>query len=82
MAQCPYRESCAFMRDEMFCKMRGLIQRFQQTYCQDNFSACARYKVASVLGEAYVPQPMIPSQGDWAAQIIEDQKAASVQDKT
>lgn len=74
MAQCPFLENCAFMHDETFRQMHGLIQRFQQAYCQDDYSSCARHQIASVLGESFVPSPMIPTQVDWAQQIIRDSK--------
>ncbi len=77
MAHCPFFERCAFLKDETFKKMQGLIHRFQQTYCQDNFSGCARYKIASVLGESFVPAPMMPTQIEWAQQVLADQTSAS-----
>lgn len=77
MARCPFLETCAFLKDEMFGKMHGLIRRFQDTYCHDNFSGCARYKIASVLGEPAVPAPMMPTQIEWAQQVLDDQESSS-----
>ena len=74
MARCQFADSCAFLQDDVFRQMRGLIQRFQHSYCHDNFSGCARYKIASTLGESYVPSPMIPSQLEWAEQILKEHK--------
>lgn len=80
MAHCPFVERCAFLKDEVFGQMRGLIGRFQQTYCHDNFSGCARYKIASVLGELLVPKPMMPTQIDWAEQVLRDHQPSSQSD--
>jgi hypothetical protein len=81
MAHCPLFERCAFLKDDTFRKMQGLIHRFQETYCHDNFSGCARYKIASVLGESFVPAPMMPTQIDWARQVLSDQVPSSPADK-
>ncbi len=76
MARCPLYESCAFLKDETFEKMRGLVHRFQQIYCQGNYSGCARYKIASALGESFVPTLMMPNQIEWADQVLLDQQSA------
>ena len=72
MAHCPVIKECTFLTDETFLQMHGLIQRFQQSYCRENFAGCARYIVASTLSESAVPPMMIPTQIEWARQIINE----------
>jgi hypothetical protein len=77
MAGCPKKEVCTLLTDKSFQKMPGLLQRFRQNYCDDEFSLCARYKVAAACGDHLVPETMLPTQIDWAMQIIQEESPAS-----
>jgi hypothetical protein len=37
---------------------------------------CARYQIASTLGDPFVPSLMLPSQIEWAQQILKDNTPA------
>ena len=73
MAQCPLTEKCGFLNDDLFLGMPGLVRRFQQIYCQNKFDECARHRVNAALGEDSVPSLMMPSQNEWADQILAEQ---------
>ena len=72
MAQCPRMADCAFLKDELFQKMTFLIQKVQITYCNDEFVNCACYRVATSVGDEFIPSLMMPSQIEWAEQIRRD----------
>lgn len=74
MAHCPRIDNCAFLKDEMYQQMTRLLERFQELYCQDQFTSCACYKIASALDESFIPPVMLPSQVEWADQIIRENK--------
>lgn len=76
MAGCPKKDVCTLLTDKTFQKMPGLLQRFRQNFCDSDFALCARYQVAKECGDAFVPDPMLPTQIDWARQIIQEEKAA------
>ena len=80
MAQCPRMADCAFLQDELFQKMTFLIQQVQDYYCNDQFVTCACYRVATALGDEFIPSLLMPSQIDWAEQILRD-NAHTLQDK-
>ncbi|MBN1123737.1 MAG: hypothetical protein JXA82_01930 [Sedimentisphaerales bacterium] len=76
MGHCPRIADCAFLKEEIYRNMPRLLQRFQNTYCQNRFTDCACYKIASVLGDQFVPSLMLPSQIEWAQQILKDNTPA------
>lgn len=76
MAYCPRIEKCAFLKEEIYQNMKRLLQQYQNTYCQDRFTDCACYKIATTLGDQFVPSLMMPSQIEWAEQILKENAAA------
>jgi hypothetical protein len=42
----------------------------QSTYCKNNHTACARYRVYRALGETAVPSDLSPSESERAEKII------------
>lgn len=74
MAGCPKKDVCFLLTDKTFQKMPALLQRFRKNFCEGDFSLCARYKVAAACADAAVPASMLPTQIDWALQIIQEGK--------
>ncbi len=74
MAGCPKKDACSLLTDKTFQKMPGLLQRFRKNFCEGDFTLCARYKVAAACADDVVPESMLPTQIDWALQIIQEEK--------
>lgn len=69
MADCEVLSTCIFFNDKM-ANMPGTAAAFKKKYCQDDNSACARYKVFKSLGKQKVPADLFPNQDDRARKII------------
>lgn len=82
MADCPKKDVCTLLTDKTFQKMPGLLQRFRQNFCDSEFALCARYQVAAECGDAVIPEPMLPTQIDWARQLILESKTANIPPKS
>ncbi len=57
-------------------EMPKLASLFKVRYCTDQFDQCARYQVARTVGLKEVPEFMLPSQVEWAEQIIKEQNTS------
>jgi hypothetical protein len=69
---CPRLEQCHFIRENQI-KMPELVARTQHNYCtQSAHSRCARFYITQLLGTEAVPSLMLPSQFEWAQQVIEE----------
>lgn len=69
---CQYLDKCALILDNKD-KMPELVARFKDEYCLNrSYCECARFHMTHTLGLDAVPQLMLPSQTEWARQIIED----------
>lgn len=70
---CTLIDQCQFLiqNEENMPKLRNM---FRERYCLGSFEQCARYQVAMSLGMRNVPEFMLPSQNEWAWQIIQEQK--------
>lgn len=77
MKSCAYIEQCKNLSDKHGLQMPKLASIFRERYCMDQFDQCARYRVAAVLGPMQIPDFMLPSQIEWAAQIIQEKKSES-----
>lgn len=71
---CPFENKCAFILNNQE-KMPELIEKTRKQYCVNSFSACARVKVYEALGPSCVPSLLLPSQHEWAKQILFDATA-------
>lgn len=72
MTHCPRIENCTFFQEELYQKATHLIQSFRDHYCQGRFTDCACYQIASTLGDQYVPSLMLPTQIEWAQEILKE----------
>ena len=75
MKTCQYSNRCSFLQDHDN-QMPKLTTLLREKYCLGQFEQCARYQVAVSLGSQRVPAYMLPSQAEWAEQIIKEQKTA------
>ncbi|HPY77177.1 MAG TPA: hypothetical protein PLQ45_04980 [Anaerohalosphaeraceae bacterium] len=75
MKICQYSNQCSFLlvHDNDMPKLTTLLRK---KYCRGQFEQCARYQVFISLGSQRVPAYMLPSQTEWAEQIIKEQKSA------
>jgi hypothetical protein len=71
---CDYCTQCTILT-ENGKEMPKLASLFKERYCTDQFDQCARYQVARSVGLNGVPELMLPSQVEWAQQIIKEQKS-------
>lgn len=67
---CPYLEGSDFCRKLESISSQSR-QKYVAQYCQGDFAACARYRVASALGYDAVPKAMLPTETDRASRLIE-----------
>lgn len=72
MEHCEFYECCELFTDENATHMPKLAKMFRERYCTDNFDQCARYQVAVQAGRQYVPTYMLPTQTEWAQQIVKE----------
>ncbi len=74
--RCPFFEQCTFQiqNDSNMPKLRNM---FRVQYCFESFEQCARHQVALSVGCQQVPDFMLPTQNEWAQQIIQDVKAGT-----
>ena len=75
MKSCVYCNKCTILT-ENGKDMPKLASLFKVQYCTDKFDQCARYQVARSFGLKEVPEFMLPSQIEWADQIIKEQKSS------
>lgn len=71
MAQCELIKNCIFFNDQM-ANMPTTAALFKQTYCEQDASKCARYRIFQALGRGKVPSDLFPNQESRAKQIIEE----------
>lgn len=71
---CSLIEQCQFLiqNEESMPKLRNL---FRERYCLGSFDQCARYQVGISTGLKNVPEYMLPTQNEWACQVIQERKA-------
>lgn len=76
---CMFVDQCQFLiqNQDNMPKLRNL---FRERYCFGPFEQCARYQVGSAVGFKNVPEYMLPSQNEWARQVIEDFHAIKMPD--
>lgn len=75
---CSLIEQCQFLiqNEENMPKLRNL---FRERYCLGSFDQCARYQVGISTGLKNVPEFMLPTQNEWACQIIQEIKLEQIE---
>lgn len=71
MAICPYLNECPFFNDKMLEKPE-LTNMYKKTYCNGDFSTCARWMIANNLGKEYVPLTIYPNMLTQVESIINE----------
>ena len=66
---CPRIRSCLFFSDRLGDRTRFAVL-YKYKYCMNDFASCARYQVAQVLGNASVPDDLLPGEKDKADFLI------------
>lgn len=74
MAGCELLNNCIFFNDKM-ADMPSTSNVFKMMYCNDNYSACARFHVRNKVGREQVPADLFPNQHERAECIIKDKAA-------
>jgi hypothetical protein len=69
MSDCNLLATCIFFNDKM-AAMPGMAELYKTSYCRDDNSKCARFRVFSALGREKVPADLYPNDLDVANQII------------
>ena len=72
--RCPFFEQCTF-QIQNHANMPKLKNMFRVQYCFVSFEQCARYQLGLSVGCQRGPDFMLPTQNEWAQQIIQDVKA-------
>ncbi len=73
MADCEFLARCPFFNDRL-PNMPATADYLKSYYCQREYEACARYKVAKVLSSAQVPIDLFPSDTDRVERLIGKKK--------
>ena len=60
MAQCKLYASCFFYND-LVADMPHSTEHLREKYCEGDFNECARFKIAQLHGQDYVPKYMFPN---------------------
>lgn len=69
MADCELLGGCIFFNDKM-AKMPSTADLFKQSYCHNDFAACARFQIAKTLGRPKVPTDLYPNQKERVPGIV------------
>ncbi len=69
MADCECLPGCPFFNDKMG-DMPSTANLMKKTYCQGNWSTCARHIVFEKLGRDAVPNTLYPNMKDKAMEIL------------
>ena len=69
MTDCEKLTACMFFNDELV-NMPTASDMMKQLYCRWDFTKCARYKVAIVLGKNKVPSDLFPGDSLRADKIL------------
>ena len=68
---CKYIETCPFLKAKEIAQFSSLVRYMKSNFCQRNFEACGRYRIAEELGPEQVPLLMMPDQTKWAQRILD-----------
>jgi hypothetical protein len=71
MPACECLPRCPFFNDRM-ANMPSLSAMMKHSFCQGDFTGCARFMVMKALGAARVPSDLFPNMPDRAAGLIRD----------
>jgi hypothetical protein len=70
MESCKFLQGCTFFNDPSVQSFQALFDQLKADYCCGHFEDCARYQIASRLGQEQVPSTMLPTQLQWAEMIL------------
>ena len=70
MSECEFMQGCHW-RTQVLHASPGLAKEYEDTYCKDKYSKCARYAVASECGPDKVPLDLLPLETARAVEAIE-----------
>ncbi len=71
---CEYFGDCEFFKHRLTA-FPAVVKLYQTSYCQSEFNACARYKVARKLGQYGVPDCLFPNDMTGAERILNDRSS-------
>lgn len=69
MSECQFIKECQFFKKKLG-KMPAASDVIRKMYCQWRFTTCARYKIATTLGQSAVPHDMFPGDKLKAAEML------------
>ena len=69
MPRCAYTETCVFFNDEVGYSI-DLQASMRVAYCMGDFESCARYRTLLTIPREEIPKDLIPTDQDWAREII------------
>ena len=69
LADCELLKICPFFNDQLK-NMPVASDTMKKIYCRWNFTKCARYKIAIVLGRKKVPSDLFPADSRRADEIL------------
>jgi hypothetical protein len=70
MAGCERLLKCSIVNDPTEGAVS--VELVKEKYCNNNYSACARYMVLESVGGDFVPNDLMPEQVERAKEIIEE----------
>jgi len=70
MAGCERLLKCSIVNDSTEGTVS--VEMVKEKYCNNNYSACARYMVLKSVGGDFVPNDLMPEQVERAKEIIEE----------
>ena len=68
---CKYLNYCPVYQGKLADK-EGMKKIFKRRYCEGDYSNCARYQIASTIGESHVPEGLLPNQNEKAKEVLEN----------
>ncbi|MFW9972273.1 MAG: hypothetical protein ACFFDF_18960 [Candidatus Odinarchaeota archaeon] len=69
MVDCKKLSGCIFFNDKME-NMPVTADLFKQVFCKKKYNECARFIVATALGQHCVPNDLFPNQDEKAKKLI------------
>jgi len=69
MTPCKFMNSCPFFK-KTITSGSTLEKMYKEQYCHEEYTMCARYKIAEMLGHEKVPSNLYPNMFDQAEALI------------
>ena len=67
---CEYYDECSFFNQPSMQQLKGLSGLFRVRYCDEDFSHCARLRIAETYGPLAVPEDMRPNDHPQADRVL------------